>query len=318
MNDTNLCFIWDVTHACPLECLYCYSDSGPGRRTGTDPAQRMAIARAIVRERARSVCFSGGEPALVPGIFDVARHLRDHGVINHLYTCGFKLGAARVDDVVDAFHIVHVSLDAADPAVNDRLRGREGAHREATRTLALLEERVRARRERGEQLPRFGIDCTLVRSNLDGLGDLVDQVVGAFPSLDFVAVNVAIPSGRAAHHLDELVDVNQVAELAEVRIPALQARVAGSVRVHLSDNEDLREADGAASGVTVQLEPTGDVRAIKICKRVAGNLVDEPLSQILARIEAWKAASSSARRLRLASDRDEWAAAVRAIDGGAA
>lgn len=77
---------WDLTYACPLRCEHCYSESGrrPSRQLGL--AEQLRIAEQIIKMRPQSVQFSSREPLIVPGVFELAKHLVSRGVRVHLYT----------------------------------------------------------------------------------------------------------------------------------------------------------------------------------------------------------------------------------------
>ncbi|MFO0552963.1 MAG: hypothetical protein U0271_31540 [Polyangiaceae bacterium] len=141
--------------------------------------------------------FSGGEPALVPGVYEAARSLRAAGVVVELYTSGFSLDERRADEAVDSFHVVHVSLDSADALLNDHIRGREGAHEAAITALDRLDARATARRAAGVALPKIGIECTLVGANNPGLEELVEYAARRWRSLDLLRQR-RDPSGRGS------------------------------------------------------------------------------------------------------------------------
>ncbi len=318
VSEKTLTFIWDVTHNCPLQCLYCYSESGPGKgkKIRTDELRRLGAS--IARECPDKVLFSGGEPALVPGINDVARSLREAGIMVELYTSGFSLDARRIDAIVDSFHVVHISLDDLRPEVNDRIRGRGGAHANATMALDLLNERALVRRAAGVALPKFGIDCTLLRENRENLEAFVEAAPRRWPALDFFVVNVAIPSGRGSEEScvrSELLGASDIEKLRTKDVAHLRKLLPDGIVFEVMDNSELRESEEDPSHLVVQVEPDGGVRALKICKRVAGNLNDEPLTAILARAAQWRRSSGLVRALQTAPTIENWAQAVRAIDG---
>jgi MoaA/NifB/PqqE/SkfB family radical SAM enzyme len=299
-------FIWDVTHFCPLQCIYCYSGSGPNQRK-TDTEQLWRVARAIVREKPDAVMMSGGEPALVKGMADVGKYLRENGVSISIFTSGWGLDEARLRSLAASFSRIHVSLDSADPETNDRIRNKLGAHRNASNTLNLLG----ALRKDLPSL-RFGIECTVVRSNLPQLEELC-RWASKIERICFLNITTAIPSGRASRATfasSELLDENEVnallgrsAQLREALLPSIQFSVSRNESFFKTDDEQC-----------IQLTPNGDVRAIKICKKTVGNLVEEPLSSILERAAAFRSESPLARRLLIAPNFVDMAEVVRNLD----
>src|SRR5262252_8344232 len=71
---------WDLTYACPLRCGHCYSESGrrPSRQLPLPSLLRIADEILAVRP-VPTVTFTGGEPLVVRGVLDVARHLKEGG-----------------------------------------------------------------------------------------------------------------------------------------------------------------------------------------------------------------------------------------------
>jgi len=286
-------YLWEVTNYCPLECGYCYTDSGPWR-PNTDAKQLFKVAEAIVREKGRRVIINGGEPTAAKGIIEIAEYLRANDVSLTMCTSGWSLAgprAERLGDLVDRFH---VSIDAASAELNDRIRGKAGAHRNATRALKTLS---RLRREKGH--PSFGVDCTVVRDNLPYLREFCEFMATSFEGLSFINIAPAVPTGRGSklpfcntnllsrEQFDAL--LGQTQELRKV-VPV-------SVHLTVRDNEFLD-----AENHVISLNPAGDVRLLNISPASMGNLLDEPLATILKRGATWKENSPLARGLKAAPD----------------
>ena len=115
------------------------------------------------------IIFSGGDPLLHPGLFEIAGRAADRGISISLSTNGTLIDETTVTAVKSAgFRYVGVSVDGAGPAVNDRLRGHPGAFAEAIRGIRLC-------RDAGLTV---GLRFTLSKNNvhdLPGLFDLADR-----------------------------------------------------------------------------------------------------------------------------------------------
>lgn len=297
--------IWDTSYFCPLQCVYCYSSSGP-RRPQTDARQVMAVARAIVRERPGAVMISGGEPTLAKGILEAGRMFKDAGVVASIFTSGWGMNAARIHSLCEVFERVHVSIDSSDPKTNDRVRNKVGAHAGAMETLRLLgDEQTRNGRL------RFGVECTVVRDNLEGVAPFV-RSMSAVRGISFINIVPAVPSGRgsdAARCAAQLLNDQEVQHLSAT-VDALQSEIPASVALALSSTDFLQN-DGETC---VQLDPWGNLRAIKICDKTVGNLVEEPLEQLIARALEWRENSELAKQLTRAASFVTWGEIVRRID----
>lgn len=296
-------FSWDVQYFCPLKCQYCYSNSGPSRpQTTSDELWR--VARAIAREKPHALMISGGEPSLAKGIEEVAAYLRENGIVLSLFTSGWGLTESRIQRLANVVDRIHVSFDSADPSINDNLRGKVGAHANATNTLRLLSDQKK-------RLPRlrFGVDCTILTPNLTGV-DAFCQFLGTIEGLTFINIAPAAPTGRAAEPgFPLLLSEPQIAWLLD-QTPRLRELLPPSVTLNLHRNDSLKTELESH----VHLNANGDVRAIKICEATIGNIVDESLETLLKRATEWRDNSQLARSLPAAKDFVAWSDIVREID----
>src|SRR5689334_1214756 len=110
---------WDITYACPLRCIHCYSESGRRASRHLPPESLLSVADALIAAKLEQVLFSGGEPLLVKGLFEVAERLAAAGVHIALYTSGHTLSAETASSIHRLFSQVIVSLDGASAAVHD-------------------------------------------------------------------------------------------------------------------------------------------------------------------------------------------------------
>jgi MoaA/NifB/PqqE/SkfB family radical SAM enzyme len=262
------------------------------------------VARAIAREKPEAVMISGGEPALAKGIDEVAAFLRASGIALSMFTSGWGLDEARIQRLTAAFDRIHVSIDSANPETNDRIRGKIGAHQNASNTLRLLSERASA-----NPRARFGVDCMVVQSNLAGVRDYCAFAAG-FAGLKFINISPAVPTGRASQEeFSLLLSDEQVASLLG-QTQAIRDSLPRSIALSIHKNDFLKSDDEHC----IQLNANGDVRAIKICEKTVGNLVEEPLDDILKRAASWRSQSSLAQSLTTVSDFVAWGDIVRRID----
>jgi organic radical activating enzyme len=139
-------FLWlEVTSKCNLECVHCYSDSGPDRplqesMTHGDWEEALRQASSL---GCRRVQFTGGEPTLYPRLPDLlatARALSFEFV--EVYTNGMIL-----TDIMKASFLRHkvnlaFSLYAADAEAHEEVTRRRGSFE---RTLSNIQWALRSR-----------------------------------------------------------------------------------------------------------------------------------------------------------------------------
>lgn len=123
-----------VTDRCQLDCQHCLRD--PGQTPKDLP---LALIRKVLGEARRvyqgvQVALTGGEPTLHPEFAGILDAIVEHGFTWHMVT-----NARRFERLVEmlkekparreALTVVNFSLDGADEAVHDAIRGK-GSYRE--------------------------------------------------------------------------------------------------------------------------------------------------------------------------------------------
>ncbi len=202
------------TLRCNMGCVYCdtrYRD--PSRRDDLSPADLADLVDdAAAMDVRRVLLLGGGEPlvsreATVP----LFRRIKDAGMEGVLATNGSLLDEGIRRELVDVgWDEVQVSIDAADPRINDYLRGTPGALHRVARNVCGLRG---LRRAAGRRAPRLLIHAVVTTKNVRGLPALVDMAgaLGAY-RLDVDLLIAYRPEQRALLLGDE--DLRRLPELA--------------------------------------------------------------------------------------------------------
>jgi MoaA/NifB/PqqE/SkfB family radical SAM enzyme len=285
-------FIWDLTYACPLRCIHCYSESGrrPARTLERDDMRRAV--RAMLSAGPQRISFAGGEPLLVPWWDEAARLFSAGAVPVTVFTGGWVVDEAMADRLAGTVAGVSVSVDGPTGPVHDAIRGRAGSFEQAMASLELLDRVKRERTARGERCYGLGIDYTVTRSGRHGLGDFVRDATSRFTGLDSVRFGAVIPGGLASevgfverelltdHELEALVGAE----------PALASRARNGATVSVTDVRDfLPTSPLYPEGAEIaQVEPDGELRAFPCYEAKVGNILDEPIEALWQRALAWR------------------------------
>ena len=314
--------IWDLTYACPLRCVHCYSESGrrPARQGKLE--QMHAIADAIIALHPDGVALAGGEPLVNKNVFDVAQRLKQAGMMVVLYTSAWSFQPWMVARALDSFSRVAVSVDAVSAELHDRIRGRAGSYQRAMDALSLLDTAAADSIAVDCQPLPFGIDSVVMRSNFDQMESLCATMAARFPRIRLISFNAAAPAGLAstagfADH--ELVTDEQAAALGGRTLrKRLAALVPPSVRIDTTDNRALRMSpDLIAKGILInamQIEPDGEVRAMPMYEGSVGNLLREPAWTLWERsVQRWRDPFLTQTLSQVKTMKD-WAEACRKID----
>ena len=120
-----LALIAELTHRCPLRCVYC---SNPMElKPRADELSTEAWSR-VLREAAEAgvlqVDFTGGEPLARPDLVDLVRAARGAGLYVSLITSGLPLDEVRLGSLVEAgLDHIQLSFQGARPESADEIAG---------------------------------------------------------------------------------------------------------------------------------------------------------------------------------------------------
>lgn len=190
--DAPICLTWELTYACNLACVHCLSSSG--RR---DPAELSTDeCKAIIDELQRLQVFyvniGGGEPMLRRDFFEIVDYATAHHVGVKFSTNGTYLDAEAAQRLASMDYLdIQISLDGADAAVNDAVRG-EGSYAAAIRAMDHLA---------AADFGAFKISLVVTRHNVDQLDDYLRLANDYGAQLRVTRLR---PSGRGADTWNEL------------------------------------------------------------------------------------------------------------------
>ncbi|HVU05839.1 MAG TPA: radical SAM protein [Polyangiaceae bacterium] len=311
---------WQLTYACPLRCEHCYSESGRRPVKTLPPEDLFRIAEKLLQIRPLpGFAFSGGEPTLAPGFLELAERLRRARASVKLYTSGFRPKPELVQAISRTFTTVAVSIDGATRETNDRIRGRAGAFDEALETLGRLD--ALSRSGSAGSPARFGVEYSVMRSNLGEVERFCTDVAPRFPRLGFLHFGSVVPAGLASRPSFVRRELLNAAELASLQAlsPALQAKAPRGVEVRVYSNlafmmhpEQIRH--GRSCDIILEIEADGSVRAMSMYEGVVGNLLEEPFDVLWRRTIERQNSSFVASTLERIRSMEDWGEAARAID----
>ncbi len=133
---------------CNLTCNYCFTESSPSvDKRALDPDQIIRLAHQAAELGYTEFGITGGEPFLLPYIVDVLKELSDIGptiVISNATVFGPRRFARATELAGRDVHI-QISLDAAEPVLNDEMRGPENFAKVVDVVPRLVEAGVKVR-----------------------------------------------------------------------------------------------------------------------------------------------------------------------------
>jgi len=267
--DAPICLTWELTYACNLECIHCLSSSGRRDPRELDTAQAKAVIDELRRLQVFYVNIGGGEPMVRRDFFEIVSHAVDNGVGVKFSTNGafIDADAARRLAAMDYLDI-QISIDGADEATNDAVRG-AGSFATARRAMDHLA---------AAGFGPFKISVVVTRHNvaqLDAFKALADSYSAQ------LRITRLRPAGRGADTWHQLHPTNeQQREIHRWLLAHGENVLTGDSFFHLNAlGESLPGLNMCGAGrVVCLIDPVGDVYACPFVIHSdfrAGNVLDE-------------------------------------------
>jgi len=263
-----ICMTWELTYACNLACIHCLSSSGrrDPRELSTDEA------KAVIDEMAALKIFyvniGGGEPLIRSDFFELVDYAVAKGVGVKFSTNGTRLDADKAARLAGSDYIdIQISLDGADAATNDAIRG-PGSYETALRAMDNL---------KAANFGPFKISVVMTRQNIPQIAQFEEIAHRYGAQLRLTRLR---PSGRGVDTWDDLhPTTEQQRELYRWLFDRPHV-LTGDSFFHLSALGDPLEGLNlcGAGRVVCLIDPVGDVYACPFVIHedfLAGNVRDE-------------------------------------------
>jgi MoaA/NifB/PqqE/SkfB family radical SAM enzyme len=292
-------FQWHITDRCNLRCAHCYQDSYaplPAENLGNLKKLADRILSALP-DRRISVNLTGGEPLLVPCLFDLVEHLQGFGnleeinlITNGTVAAGEVLEKIRLGEKI---RYLKVSVESGVREVNDAIRGSGNLSRVSDHLL-------RYREVTGKPVILM---VTLGRCNLDTIDETVRYagLVGAAG----IIFERFVPLGHGRKLESQALSAGEWAQAAASIARAARAGVdSGDLLPYRAfwlwlDPQRTERLEGALCNLgdeSMALMPDGTVFPCRRLPVAVGNALREPFADILPRLGGYRAGDDTGCR----------------------
>jgi len=156
--------IAEVTHRCPLHCVYCSNPLEMQRRSDElSTADWLSIFQQASEMGVLQLHLTGGEPLARPDLTELIGGARTAQLYSNLITSGVGLDERRLDELIEA-GLDHIQLSFQD---SEEVPANEFA---GTRSHAL---KLRIAQMIRERRVAFTVNMVVHRRNLDRLGEMI-------------------------------------------------------------------------------------------------------------------------------------------------
>ena len=220
MSFTPLALIAELTHRCPLHCVYC---SNPLEMKKASSELSTEEWTRIFREAAKlgslHAHFTGGEPLARTDLTELVRAARSAGLYVNLITSGIGLSEKRLATLVEAgLEHIQLSFQGSREELADDIAGtRSHAHK---LQLAMLIRQFKI---------AFTVNVVVHRQNLDHLAEIIAMVEELGPNRLEIA-NVQY-YGWALENRAALLPTRQQLEQSQATVKAAVERLGGKIRI---------------------------------------------------------------------------------------
>ncbi|MBI2341811.1 MAG: radical SAM protein [Deltaproteobacteria bacterium] len=260
---------WEVTGKCNLNCLYCLNESG---RTKTDlPEEKLkSFLDDILKNKVLDVIISGGEPLLLPSIFEILETLKSNNVRVTLLTNGTLLDKKRCGRLKGLVDEIQISLDTLDTAAQEILTGVKGSHSTIMRGIDASIE---------AELP-LSLGAVINRLNYRGMHILAEFCLKK--GVKHLSISEMMKEGRA------LLNFNMLGIGKKERVEAFSDLEPYKDRLKITGHEPSlafliggkKDNKCDCSLVSCAVACNGDVLPCSYIREKAGSICEMPLKEI--------------------------------------
>jgi mycofactocin radical SAM maturase len=249
--DAPICLTWEITYGCNLACIHCLSSSGRRDPDELSTAAAMAVIDELHDLQVFYVNIGGGEPTIRSDFYDLVDHAVGRGVGVKFSTNGSTITPERARRLAATDYVdVQISIDGADAATNDAVRG-DGSYAMARRAM----DRLAAAGFGG-----FKISVVVTRHNVGQLDQFETLADHYRAQLRLTRLR---PSGRGADSWAQLHPTNAEQKMLYEWLRQRPGVLTGDSFFHLSAlGEPLPGLNLCGAGrVVCLIDPVGDVYA---------------------------------------------------------
>jgi pyrroloquinoline quinone biosynthesis protein E len=215
-----LALIAEVTHRCPLHCVYC---SNPMQLAGTEDELSTAQWSSVFQQAGQlgmlHAHFTGGEPLARTDLTELIAAARAAGLYTNLITSGIGLNESRLESLIAAGldHIQISFQDSREPAANWIAGAKAHAHK-VELSHAIRRHKI-----------AFTVNLVVHRQNLDHLEEMIAFIEQLNP--ERVEIAHAQYYGWALANRAALMPIRTQLEKAVAIVADAEKRLAGRIRI---------------------------------------------------------------------------------------
>ena len=272
-----LALIAELTHRCPLHCVYCSNPLELQSRAGELPTEIWCrVFKDAAETGVLQIDFTGGEPLARPDIVDLVRAARSAGLYVNLITSGLPLDETRLAALVEAgLDHMQLSFQGAREETANEISGAK-SHTQKLRVLDWLRHRRLA----------VTLNFVIHRRNIDQLEEMLALAESSSATrIEFANVQYY---GWAFANRENLLPTREQLDHSVEFLKRAQHRLQGKMRIEFVVPDYYAKYPKPCMGgwgrKLMLITPTGDVLPCHAAQVIAGlsfeNVKDHGLREI--------------------------------------
>jgi PqqA peptide cyclase len=227
-----LALIAEITHRCPLHCVYC---SNPLELTSRKEELGTADWLRVFSEAAAlgvlHLHLTGGEPLARADLTAMIAGARQARLYTNLITSGIGLSRERLGELVEAgLDHIQLSFQDSNEGPANWIAGTR-AHAHKVELAAWIRERPIGRQEIGERRIAFTVNLVVHRQNIEHLEEMIAALEALHP--DRMEIAHAQYYGWALQNRSALLPTRSQLDRAVAVVAAADERLRGKVRIDM-------------------------------------------------------------------------------------
>jgi len=272
-----LALIAELTHRCPLHCVYCSNPLELTARTTELPTETWSsIFQQAATLGVLQADFTGGEPLARPDILELVKSARASGLYVNLITSGLPLDEQRLAQLVDAgLDHIQLSFQGADADTAEEISGTK-SHAQKLRVLEWL-KKVRV---------AVTLNFVIHRRNIDQIDEML-KIAESSSATRIEFANVQYYGWGFANR-DALMPTRAQLDQSLTKIKGAEERLRGKIRIESVVPDYYAKYPKLCMGgwgrKLMLITPSGEVLPCHAAKIIPGlqfaNVKDQTLAEI--------------------------------------
>lgn len=130
----------EFSRACNYKCPYCYVPDTAAPQNEMTPDEIRSTLQQASELGAKKIVILGGEPLLVPHLYEMIDFINSLGMTSEVFTNGSLITPENAKRLFHAGVRVSVKLNSLDPDIHDELTGEKDSMKTALRAIAILKD----------------------------------------------------------------------------------------------------------------------------------------------------------------------------------